>query len=143
MTHQMKETRELTVKSIVLLFGCLFLYTAVSKIVSHGDFVLALAMSPYIDGKAELVGLAIPIIELLIVALLMFEKFRRKGLIASLVLVAAFTIYLIYMVATVDKLPCTCAGVISEMTWRQHIGFNILLMCVATVGIRLSNFKNI
>lgn len=139
--HLSERNKKILINVISLAFVCLFIYTAISKFITHEKFVWALGMSPYIGKKAAVIGWLIPVIELLISGFLIFEKSRRFGLISVLFLMSLFTVYLIYMVATVGKLPCTCGGVISEMSWNQHIGFNLFCMGLAGTGIRL--YKNL
>ena len=133
--HLSEKTKEMTFNLVSLVFVCLFIYTAVSKFITHDKFVWALGMSPYVGNKAELLGWVIPILELLVSGLLILEKFRRKGLAASLILMILFTVYLIIMVTTVGKLPCTCGGVISEMSWNQHIVLNVFLIGLSAIGL--------
>jgi hypothetical protein len=45
------------------------------------------------------------------------------------------------MIKFYTKLPCTCGGVISKMSWPQHVLFNSGFMILAIVGIQLE--KNI
>ena len=77
--------------------------------------------------------IAVIIISLLLVLTLT----RKKGLYASGILLSGFTIYLAYMVLSGLKLPCHCGGVISSMTWQQHIWFNVAFVLLAYAGIRL------
>jgi len=132
-----EKNKEVLIDIISLAFVSLFIYTAVSKFMTHNKFVWALKMSPYIGDKAEVLGWIIPVTELLISGLLIFEKSRRQGLIVSLSLMTLFTAYLIYMVATIGKLPCTCGGVISRLSWNQHIGFNLFFVGLAIAALGL------
>jgi len=130
-----KESKGLIVSIVSTVFVMLFTYTAVSKIITYDKFVWVLGMSPYIGNMSTYVAWIIPVVELIISGLLIFEKTRRNGLILSLVLMVIFTLYLIFMVSTVSKLPCTCGGVISRMSWNQHIGFNIFLIALSLFGL--------
>src|SRR3546814_5749620 len=48
-----------------------------------------------------------------------------------------FTAYLLNMVFTVDSLPCSCGGVISSMSFDQHIVFNAGFIVLAVIGLVL------
>lgn len=120
--------------SLLLIF--LFSYTACSKLIDSKRFVGVLEHVPLIEWGAGVVALLLPLAELLIVLLLLFERTRLAGLYASLFLLMVFTGYLVYMVLEVPHLPCSCGGVISKMGWRQHIGFNVVFIGVIVMGIR-------
>lgn len=122
--------------SILLLF--LFAYTGSSKLIDHKAFAAVLEQVPLIGRGAGVVVILLPLAELLIALLLLFESTRLMGLYASLVLLSVFTGYLIYMVLFVPHLPCSCGGVIGKMSWRQHIGFNVIFMVLTVMGIRNS-----
>jgi len=39
------------------------------------------------------------------------------------------------MLLSGQHLPCTCGGIISKMSWKQHLGFNALFILVGLIGI--------
>jgi hypothetical protein len=63
---------------------------------------------------------------------------RKLGLYISLGLMMAFTGYISYMMIFIPDLPCSCGGVISKMTWGQHLIFNVFFMLLALTGILLN-----
>lgn len=134
---------ELASALLILLFG----YTAISKGMHIRAFRHALAESPVAHNGAGIIAWLIVSAEVLIVLLLFFPSTRRAGLMASFGLLSLFTGYLIYMVLTSEKLPCGCGGVISQMSWRQHIVFNIFFIGVNGIGIwtrrrlRIKNYE--
>jgi hypothetical protein len=120
--------------SILLIF--LFAYTGSSKLLDSKGFAAVLSKIPLIGRGAGIVAILLPLAELLIVLLLLFERTRLVGLYASLVLLSIFTVYLVYMVLAVPKLPCSCGGVISTMSWKQHIVFNAVFIGLTVIGVR-------
>lgn len=115
----------------------LFMYTAASKLLTIKKFASTLAKSPLIGEYSIFVAWAIPISEVLTGILLIIAVTRKMGLYASLAMMSVFTIYLSYMVLSGSKLPCHCGGVISSMTWQQHIWFNLAFVFLAFAGIRM------
>jgi hypothetical protein len=99
-------------------------------------FAAVLSKIPLIGRGAGIVAILLPLAELLIALLLLFERTRLIGLYASLVLLSIFTVYLVYMVLAVPKLPCSCGGVISTMSWKQHVVFNAVFIVLTIIGIR-------
>lgn len=120
--------------SLLLIF--LFAYTGSSKLLDSKGFAAVLSKIPLIGRGAGIVAILLPLAELLIVLLLLFEKTRLTGLYASLALLLLFTVYLVYMVLAVPHLPCSCGGVISSMSWKQHVVFNVVFIVLTVIGIR-------
>jgi hypothetical protein len=46
-----------------------------------------------------------------------------------------FTVYLAWMIQFAAHLPCNCGGVISSMSWKQHIVFNTMVLGMILYGI--------
>lgn len=131
-------SRKLIAEIIGGLFILLFLYTALSKLSEIALFRLVLRSSPLISGYANLVSILIPASEILVSLLLFIPGTRRRGLCAAFLLMLIFTLYLAYMVSFTRQLPCSCGGVISRLSWKQHLVFNIAFTVLAFAGIRLS-----
>jgi uncharacterized membrane protein YphA (DoxX/SURF4 family) len=115
----------------------LFIYTASAKFLRINVFAFQLERFPWISPVANLMAWVVPSVEA-VVAVLLLTK-RRTGLYAALTLMLVFTIYLALMVGSGRQLPCSCGGVISWMTWKQHLLFNILFIAVALTGVLYSS----
>src|ERR1044072_2670219 len=131
-------SRKLFAEIIGGLFILLFLYTALSKLSEIALFRLVLRSSPLISDYANLVSILIPVSEILVSLLLFIPGTRRRGLYAAFLLMLIFTLYLAYMLSFTRQLPCSCGGVISRLSWKQHLVFNIAFTLLAIAGIRLS-----
>lgn len=125
----------ITLEIISALLILLFLYTGISKLYDVPNFERVLRGSPLIRNYATWVAWGIPILEVVTCFLLFFQKSRTYGLYLSLGLMTAFTLYIAYMLIFTPKLPCSCGGVISLMTWKQHLIFNIAYTLIAALGI--------
>jgi uncharacterized membrane protein YphA (DoxX/SURF4 family) len=122
---------------ICYLFILLFLYTATSKLLTFRSFEHVLGQSVLIGNYNTVVAWLIPTIEIVIGILLIVPKTKRIGLISSLVLMIIFTAYLIYMVNSGSRLPCRCGGIISGLSWKNHIIFNFALVALAALGVSI------
>jgi hypothetical protein len=131
--------RNIFVDLIAILFILLFAYTASDKLIHVHIFQDALKKSPLIGKFATLVSYTIPVIEIAVIALLLF--YNRIGLYASLILISLFTLYLGYMIIFAPHLPCTCGGIISKLTWKQHLVLNSFFILLALTGIYLQRKK--
>lgn len=129
------KTREIIMDVAAYLFIILFMYTAANKLFTVNAFASTLAKSPLVGSLNMTIAWTIPLIEIAISILLIFPVARKIGLRASLLLMIIFTVYLAYMVFSGSKLPCHCGGVISTMTWQQHIWFNIGFILLAITGL--------
>jgi len=121
----------------------LFTYTAVSKLSDYTHFVRVLGESPLIHNGADMIGWLLPVTELVIVLLLFFPQARKAGFYSSLFLLLLFTLYLIYMLLFAADLPCSCGGVLSKMSWKQHVWFNVFFIGVSVLGIYSCKKTNI
>lgn len=125
------------VEIISALFILLFLYTALSKSFGIDSTVNVLNKTPVLSGFAQEMAWAVVITEFIVAGLLFFPRTRNLGLYLSLALMTGFTVYIAYMMSFVPNLPCSCGGVISKMTWKQHLIFNIFFILLALMGILL------
>lgn len=113
----------------------LFAYAALSKLFAFNHFIFVLSSAPLIGNYSTLFAALIPALELIIVVLLFIRQTNRTGLIAAVSLLLLFTGYLVFMVLTEPNLPCTCGGVIGQLSWKQHIVFNIFFIILGMAGI--------
>ena len=129
--------RKTIIEIICSLLIFLFIYTAVSKLLDYNSFKSVLRRSPLIGDYASVVALALPITEGLVSTLLFIPLTRLWGLYASLALMSVFTVYLAYMILFTPNLPCSCGGVLKQMTWNQHLVFNTFFFLLSLSGVVL------
>jgi putative oxidoreductase len=133
----LKTKKQTIVESIAALFILLFLYTAISKTYDINRTVAVLNKTPFFESISRETAWAVVIAEYIISILLFFPSTRKAGLYSSFILMCGFTAYISLMMAFAPDLPCTCGGIISKMTWTQHLVFNILFTLLAFIAIRL------
>lgn len=122
---------------IAATFIFLFTYTALSKILDHSSFKAALEQSPVLSYTAAILAWVIPAAELIVSGLLFFPATRKKGLLGSLLLMSGFTLYIGAMLLFSNNLPCSCGGVLQQLTWQQHLLFNIFFTVWAAAALKL------
>lgn len=134
-----EDRKKLILEISSLLLFALFAYTAASKFQDFNMFVLELNNQPFPNWMTPYLAWSLPSIELLIAASLIFAKTKRIGYWASFVLMFLFTTYTALVLLHVfKKVPCSCGGVISMLSWKQHLIFNMFFLALATIGIRLT-----
>ena len=129
----MKKT--IVVEIITVLYIILFLYTGLSKLMDYSIFREQLEESPLLSSISSPIALGLPIAELAATLLLTIPRWRLKGLYASLVLMILFTSYVIGILIFDEHLPCSCGGIIGELSWPQHIVFNSSFIGLAVIAI--------
>jgi putative oxidoreductase len=113
----------------------LFLYAALSKLFLYNIYVYDLHRSPFIGKYASYLSLSIPTVEIVLSVMLFFERTRLMALWGSFILMILFTGYVALILGSGVHLPCTCGGLIRNLSWRQHLAFNIFYTGLAGIGI--------
>lgn len=117
-----------TIRITRFLLLVLFFYTGISKLFQHEVFESGFLIHTFHQNGAASLSYIIPLSELTVALLLFFRQTERYGLYASLVLLTLFTVYLVVMLLFVTNLPCHCGGVISQLSWKQHVFFNLFFI---------------
>lgn len=134
--------RNFIIEIICGLLVLLFVYTGLSKMLDYDTFRLQLGKSPFITRFADPVAWTLPAGEILIALALVFKRTRLLGLYASLFLMTMFTAYIYAMLNYSYDLPCSCGGIISKMTWGQHMWFNTGFVALSVAAILLQEKQN-
>jgi putative oxidoreductase len=129
--------KELIADSCLALLLLLFSYTAISKLLDYHRFVfqMKLAPLPFMKMMAPFLGWLLPMMEGLLVLALFFTRYRLKGLYAAVALLLVFEIYITGMLLSGLDLPCTCGGIISKLSWKQHLVFNALFIIISIIPL--------
>lgn len=124
-------------KFVSFLYIILFVYTATSKLIHIEQFHVRVAKMPFISEYSSLIAWSVPAIEILIAGLFLFPKYILSALYSSFSLMSIFTVYIIIVLRYSDSIPCSCGGVISTMSWKEHISFNCGFIALSLIGILL------
>ena len=122
---------------INLPLQALFCYAAVAKISDVEKFRTEVGQSPLLTYFVGIIVVLVPLTEFATVALLFFPSTRRLGMYASLFLMTSFTAYIITIMKFAAYVPCSCGGILSDMTWSQHLTFNMVFTALALAGVLL------
>ncbi|MNL02039.1 hypothetical protein D3C87_1225310 [compost metagenome] len=127
------------VDGISYSLGLLFIYAAASKLLEYDRFVVTIGQSAMLTPYAGLLAWLVPVAELVLVVLLVFEKFRLPGLLASFSLMVMFTAYIFIVLYLMREQPCGCGGVLEKLGWEAHLMFNIGFVVLAGIGVALQH----
>ncbi|QXU41448.1 MauE/DoxX family redox-associated membrane protein [Pedobacter sp. D749] len=112
---------------LIILWGT----TAASKLGNLNEFKNELAKQVFSENLATFLLIAVPLSEIISATLLAFNKTRLYGLIASLLLITAFTVYIALILAGYfSKVPCSCGGVLKMLGWKPHLIFNLAFTAI-------------
>ena len=125
------------IETITVLYIILFLYTGISKLIDYPIFKEQIANSEILASIAKPLAMLLPLIEFAIVVLLIIPKWRLKGFYACASLMTIFTLYIISILLFSKEIPCSCGGVISQLSWGQHIVFNSAFIVLSLIAIKL------
>ncbi|QXV64003.1 hypothetical protein INP83_12940 [Mucilaginibacter sp. 21P] len=132
--------RSIIPETIISLLVLLFIYTAVSKLLSYTDYRVSMGRQALPKVLLPVLVPGLPAAELLTAACLLFRPTRITGLYASAVLMALFTTYVALAVfGFFPHLPCSCGGVFAGMGWTAHLIFNIIVLLLTILAIILEN----
>lgn len=121
------------ISSWLLIF--LFMYTAVSKLIDWDGTKSALYNQVFPLWMADILLFLIPTIELFLVICLYSPSIRRYGFLFSIFVMASFTAYVgLVLTGIFGRIPCSCGGVISELSWMEHLIFNLVFLGIALLG---------
>nr|WP_315424851.1 MauE/DoxX family redox-associated membrane protein [uncultured Pedobacter sp.] len=119
---------------LIILWGT----TAASKLGNLNEFKTELAKQVFSEKFSAFLLIAVPVSEIISAILLAFKKTRLYGLIASLLLIIAFTIYIALILAGYfSKVPCSCGGVLKLLGWKSHLIFNVIFTAITITTLTI------
>lgn len=123
------------ISSLLIL---LFLYASFSKLFNVHALRHDMLNQPIPHALARILMWVIPFLEIGVSLFLVFEGTRRLGLWCSLSLMFIFTLYTAFILAHFfSYVPCGCGGVIKNLTWPQHLVFNLFFVLIAGIALFL------
>lgn len=131
--------KRIVIECICLLYALLFVYASVSKIMDFERFRVQLSQSPILSAFAAWISWAVIGIELLIAALILYNKTRTIALFAALSLMSMFTAYIFIILHFSSFVPCSCGGILEKMTWEAHLIFNLFFVLMSIIALGLQN----
>ena len=130
--------KRILVEIICLLYVLLFVYAAVSKLLDFENFQVQLGQSPLLSAYAGYLVWFIPSVEILIALLLSIPSYRKIGLLSGFGLMIMFTVYIYLILNYSSFIPCSCGGILEQMSWNEHFYFNLAFCLFAVVAFYLS-----
>jgi len=124
----------------VILF--LFVYAALSKIQDFEKFRVELGKSPILNAFSHILAVVVPSFEVLLSVLLVIKRYQLFALYASFSLMVMFSAYIIVILKFSPYIPCSCGGILQNMTWNQHLVFNAVFVLLSAWAILIYPNQN-
>ncbi|MFD0795472.1 MauE/DoxX family redox-associated membrane protein [Mucilaginibacter litoreus] len=123
-------------KIIAGLIAAMFFYAAVSKLTDFSQSRQEMRNQVFPVPVADVLLWVVPLTELNLSFLLVYQPTRLIALYASLVLLCLFSIYItITMTGIFGRVPCSCGGILKHMSYGAHLIFNLFFIGIAIWGI--------
>lgn len=135
----MKHTATVIIRlSLIGLLG----YAAISKLAGWQEFYHQINEISFFKGIGWWIAILVPTVELIIVGLLIAPKRRLLGLYSAFFIMLSFTVYIYVLRHFGNNIVCSCGGIISTLTAKQHFWFNMGFMVLAGIGVMLHSDTN-
>lgn len=132
-------SKAIIVEIVCYLHVLLFVYAGVSKLLDYENFKVQLGQSPMLNVHSGWIAWFIPSSELVMAILLLIPSTKLLGIFASYFLMLLFSAYIFATLNFSDYVPCSCGGILEEMTWHQHLIFNLIFCALALIAIFFYN----
>lgn len=116
-------------------FIILFIYAASCKLLDFELFRVQLSKSPLLTAFADQFAWSVPLLEVIIAVMLANTTWQLKGLYAAFTLMVTFSAYIVAILKFSYYIPCSCGGILQNMTWTQHLIFNFFFVLLAVAGV--------
>lgn len=132
----MSDIKTLYINSITAALAVLFCYAAMSKLLNYEQAEQEMLNQVFPHSIALVLTWLVPSVELIVCLLLLLKNTQYIALWAAALLLLAFSIYIaVVMTGVFGRVPCSCGGILKNMSYATHLLFNILFMLAACSGI--------
>ncbi|SDF95223.1 Methylamine utilisation protein MauE [Pedobacter terrae] len=134
--------KETILAIITAIIAALFFYAAYSKLMDYDKSRDQMNNQIFPSLISSILTWLIPTIEIILMLGLLFPFTRIKALWASLALLILFSSYIgLIMTGIFGRIPCSCGGILENMSYGKHLIFNLFFILIAIVGLGIENNK--
>lgn len=138
----MKKGNKYLIDGITFLIILMWFYAATSKLLSYQEFRISMSNQPLPHFLQTTLIYTLPATEIAVAVLILFRRTQQLGLILSLFLMVAFTVYIsLGLLNALKWVPCSCGGILQQMTWPTHLVFNLAYIIIILIAIYKSKKK--
>lgn len=134
--------KETILTIITAIIAVLFFYASFSKLIDYDKSNGQMHNQVFPSFIASILTWLIPAVEIVLMFGLLFPTTRIKALRASLILLIIFTLYItIVMTGVFGRIPCSCGGILENISYGTHLIFNLFFIAIAILGLLIENNK--
>lgn len=136
--------KDSAIQLIAAVIAVMFFYAVVLKLGNYEEATREMRNQVFPMATADVLVWLIPLLEIVIIALLIYQPLRKVGLWASLALLLSFSAYIILAERKIfGRTPCSCAGILwQHSTYRHQLWFNVLFIILAIIALVLHYVNN-
>lgn len=133
-----KNRNHIIIQTTIFLLVLLWVYAAASKLIDFHQFQLQLKAQVLPASIKTSLAYLLPMVELGTAFLLIFPGHQLTGLCISAIILGLFIGYVgIVMTGFFGRIPCSCGGILSHLSWRVHLLFNCSYLLITIIAIIL------
>ena len=139
--HIKTHPKESALQLLTFVFICLWIYVGSKKVFTYADYRSSMIKQPFDDQYEIVLSYILPVAELAIGMLFIFERTKTLGLWLTILLMLIFSVYVTLALLNIwGSIPCDC---ILEFTisWKAHLWINGIITLASIAGLLLN--KNI
>jgi len=130
----------IVIYTITFLFIVLWAYVSFPKFLNMKRFRYVMLSQIMPGWLANILYVLLPVFEIGVMILLLFDKTRLLGMYVSFLLMLIFTIYIGGAAFNIYKLHlCPCGKLFSKLSWKEHFLLNLTLTLLALIALYLIN----
>lgn len=132
--------KEDVIKIVAITLACLFAYAALSKLAEYEISHSEMRNQVFPNWIASILTWLIPSVELILAIMLVMQITRKTAVWASLFILSLFTVYIaVVMTGVFGRVPCSCGGILKNMSYGTHLIFNLFFVLLASLGLAIDN----
>lgn len=117
------------VEGLLMMIVCLYVFVVVNKLVGFDPFVSQLKQQQLLRDYATLIAIGVPLVHSLLVVLIILPKTRSYAILASMLVIGAYTLYIGFNLQEKFGLaPCNCVGIWHTMSWETQYIINFVIL---------------
>ena len=125
---------------LAALIAIMFFYAASSKLLHFKTTKKEMMKQVFPKFIALQLAWIVPITELIVTSLLMITSTQLLGFYAAAILMTFFSIYIsVTTTGIFGDIPCSCAGILKNMSYNWHLVFNLFFLLLAVAGINIQS----
>lgn len=131
-----KSTISLIIISITAALIFLWVYAAMSKLINYEQSLGEMLSQPMAPWLEKILVWAVPLTELIAATMLIYKQTKFYGLLLSCLLLISFSVYIALVMNSVfNRIPCSCGGLLKNMSWEVHLIFNLFFLALAVYAL--------